>query len=317
MSLRFVTPRTALVIAVVTWASAFPMIRIALNGYTPVELALMRHAVASLVFLGYALATRVKLPPLGDLVRIGGLGVLGLAAYIVLLAQGQRGLPAGTASLLIASSPVWMIALAAAFSGERPSTGVILAMLVSFAGAGLIAASRGGVGGFGVHAFAILGAAIAGAIYSVFLRPYTVRYGAATVTMVSIWGATLSLLPAAAGLIDAVRAASPAATGAVIYLGAVPAVIGYAAFAYGSARSSAASAGVALYLVPVATMLMAYWLLGEVPSAISLLGGGLVLAGVVAVNLGGPRLSGRGGKIKMARWTPKSSAASDICSSTG
>ncbi len=318
MSLRFLSPRAALAIAVVTWASAFPLIRIALNGYTPVQLALLRYVVASVVFLGYSAVTRVRLPPLRDLVRIGGLGVLGLAAYIVLLGYGQRGVSAGAASLLVATSPVWMLALAAVFSGERPSIGVIGAMALSFLGAALIAGSRGGgVGGFGAHALAVLAAAVIGAVYSIFLRPYTVRHGAVMVTMVSVWGATLALLPAVAGIGDAVRAAPSSATAAVVYLGIVPAVIGYAAWAYGSARASAASAGVALYVVPVVTMLMSFGLLGEVPTTISLLGGGLVLAGVVGVNLRGRRLSGAAGKIKMARWTPKSSAASDICSSTG
>ncbi|HKA89409.1 MAG TPA: DMT family transporter [Haliangiales bacterium] len=315
MSLRFLSPRTALAIAVVTWASAFPMIRIALVGYTPVELALFRYLVASVVFAGYAVVARVRLPPLGDLARMAGLGVLGMAVYFVLLGYGQRGVSAGAASLLVSTSPVFMVGLAAAFKGERPSPGAIAAMGVSFLGAAIIAGSHGGgVGGLGTHALAVLGAALVGAFSTIFLRPYSLRYGAVTATMVSAWGATLALVPAAPGLAGTVAAAPAAATAAVVYLGLVPAVIGYAAWSYGAARSSAASAGVALYVVPVVTMVLSFLLLGEVPAMVSLAGGALVVAGVVGVNLGGARLSRGAAKITMARWTPKSSAASDISS---
>jgi len=307
------SPRAALAMCVVTWASAFPAIRIALEGFAPLQMALLRHIIASAVFVAYAVATRVRLPRLGDFLRIAGLGTLGLALYGVLLGYGQTGVSAGAASLLIATSPVWMLILAATFSGERPAPRVLAAMLVSFLGAALIAGSHGGgVRGFGLPAFAVLAAAAVGATYTIFLRPYTARYGAMTVTMVSAWGATLALLPGLPGLVRALPAAPPAAIGAAIYLGAIPAVIGYAAWAYGAARSTAASAGVALYIIPVATMVLSYLILGEVPTLASIGGGALVLAGVVGVNLRS-RLSAAVPPIRMARWTPRSSAASDIC----
>src|SRR5262249_27947157 len=215
MSLRFLSPRTALAIAVVTWASAFPMIRIALVGYTPVELALFRYLVASVVFAGYAVVARVRLPPLGDLARMAGLGVLGMAVYFVLLGYGQRGVSAGAASLLVSTSPVFMVGLAAAFKGERPSPGAIAAMGVSFLGAAIIAGSHGGgVGGLGTHALAVLGAALVGAFSTIFLRPYRLRYGAVTAAVVSAGGATLALRPAAPGLAGDGRPGPAAGAGA-------------------------------------------------------------------------------------------------------
>jgi len=274
--------RIALLFTIVSWASAFPLIRIGLEGYTPAELALLRYGVAALVFAAYAIARRVRLPPLGDALRIAGLGMLGIALYGVLLGYGERALPAGTASLLISSSPVWMVALAAAFSGERPSRAALLSVGISFLGAALIAVGDG-VGGFDLHAVAVIGSAIAGATYSVFLRPYTARYGAVRVTLVAVWGATLALLPGGPGLVDAVRAAPAASTWAVLFLGVVPGALGYVAWAYASARASAATAGVALYLVPVVAMVPSNWMLGEVPSVVALAGGALVLAGVASL----------------------------------
>src|SRR5262249_42552668 len=125
MSLRFLSPRTALAIAVVAWASAFPMIRIALVGYTPVELALFRYLVASVVFAGYAVVARVRLPPLGDLARMAGLGVLGMAVYFVLLGYGQRGVSAGGARLPVAPAPGVLGGWVPAFWGARRGPGAV------------------------------------------------------------------------------------------------------------------------------------------------------------------------------------------------
>jgi hypothetical protein len=63
-----------------------------------------------------------------------------------------------------------------------------------------------------------------------------------------------------------------------------PGALGYAGWAYVSARASAAVAGSALYLVPAVSMLLSHLVLGEVPSAAALAGGALVLAGVAAVH---------------------------------
>ncbi len=60
--------------------------------------------------------------------------------------------------------------------------------------------------------------------------------------------------------------------------------MGYASWAYASARATAATAGSALYLVPAVTMVLSNLVLGEVPSGAALVGGALVLAGVAAVH---------------------------------
>jgi drug/metabolite transporter (DMT)-like permease len=275
--------RIALAVAVVTWASAFPMIHMALEGYTPVQIALLRYAVAAVILGGYAVAARITLPPWRDMLPIAGLGVLGIALYNVLLSSGQQGVSSGAASLLVASSPVFMVVLAALFSGERPASSAVGGMLVSFLGVALIASARAGGVGLSGHAFLVLGSAAVGAIYSVFLRPYTLRHGAGPVLVVAVWGSVVALLPAVVGIGEAVSRAPAISTAAVVYLGAVPGVVGYGAWTYASARANAAAAGVALYLVPVVTMLLSLWLLGEIPTAISLVGGALVIGGVAAV----------------------------------
>ena len=268
----------------VAWASAFPAIRIALAAYSPAQLALFRFVVAGAVLLGIGGAARLRPPAARDLLSIGLLGALGIAGYAVLLGYGQQHVPAGSASMLIASAPVWMVVIAAALGREKPTAGALIGIGVSFSGVALIAAGRGLGPAFGPHALAVLGAAVAGAVYNILQRPLVAKYGALRFTIVAVWGGAIALLPAASGIFGAVRAAPPSATLAVLYLAVVPGALGYAAWAYVLGRTSAATAGSALYLIPAVSMLLSNALLGEVPSRIGLIGGALVIAGVAIVH---------------------------------
>src|SRR5262245_58989207 len=148
--------RGALGAAVLTWASSFPLIRMALESYSPAQLAFLRYSIVSAVLFAYTRVTRAALPPLRDTIRLALLGVLGMAVYALLLMHGQREVPAGEASLIISSSPVWMVLLAALFAGERPSLAGTLSVAVSFAGTAVIAlhgsSTSGGVPQIGTHA---------------------------------------------------------------------------------------------------------------------------------------------------------------------
>jgi drug/metabolite transporter (DMT)-like permease len=290
-------------LTVVAWASAFPAIRVALGAYTPAQLAFFRFSVAAVVLLGVGAAARLRPPSPKDALRMGLLGTLGFATYALLLGFGQRSIPAGSASLLIASAPVWMVLIAALLGRERPTRRALIGIAVSFSGVALIAAGKGIGLTSGPHAAAVLGAAIVAAVYNVLQKPLLSRYGALLFNIVAALGGVLVLSPAAVELPAAVRTAPTAATLAVVYLALVPSVLGYLGWSYVLARASAAAAGSVLYLVPAVSMLLSNLLLGEVPSALALGGGALVLAGVATVH----RRSGV--RVQLPRVAPQAAPA--------
>ena len=53
-------------ITITLWASAFPAIRVGLQAFSPVHVALLRYLVAALVLAGYAAITRMPLPRRAD-----------------------------------------------------------------------------------------------------------------------------------------------------------------------------------------------------------------------------------------------------------
>lgn len=271
-------------VTILSWGSAFTGIHTALGHYSPAHLALLRYLVASAALAAYAFAARLRRPRRQDLPGLGLLGLFGIAFYNLALGYGQTTIPAGTASLLVTSKPVWMALLAAAIFRERLRPWGWLGIALGFAGAAVIALGTGGGLGVDPRALVVLAAALASAAYSLGQKPFLTRYSASECTAYAVWGGTLCFLPFASGLPQAIRTAPPAATLAVVYLGLVPAVLGYVFWAYILARVPAATAGSYLYLVPPTAMLIAWIWLGEAPTALALLGGALIIAGVVLVN---------------------------------
>ncbi|MGH3153305.1 MAG: EamA family transporter, partial [Streptosporangiaceae bacterium] len=101
-------------------ASAFPAITVAVRGLGPAGLAVARLVIASVALGLAAVWLGVRRPRGRDLPLIALCGLAGMTGYQLLLNAGERVVPAGTASLLVATAPVYASVLAVLFLGEHP-----------------------------------------------------------------------------------------------------------------------------------------------------------------------------------------------------
>lgn len=297
----FLTPRVlfTLLFAVVFWASAFAGIRAGLQSYPPAHLAIVRFLVASAVLVIYAALSHFRRPELKDLPGFALTGLLGITYYNIALNYGETKVPAGTASLLIASTPIWTAIFASLGLRERLSTWGWLGILLSFTGVGIIAHSESEGQGFHLsfHALVILSSSIFSGIYIVMQKHYLGRYRALEFTAYSIWFGTLFMLPFGGGLLTTLRHAALANTIAVVYLGIFPAALAYVAWAYVLSHAPASRTASLLYLIPVCAIFIAWVWLREIPKPLSLLGGIVALLGVMVVNFLGHRQSESGNSL--------------------
>lgn len=274
----------AICVVLIIWASAFAGIRAGLESYSPGVLALLRFLVASSLLAVYALAVRMPLPALRDVPMILLTGFLGFTVYHVGLSYGEVTVESGSASLLIASAPVFTALLAVRFLGERMGVAGWVGTLASFGGVALISFGEGQGFSMDPGVLPILLAAASESVFFVVQRPYLDRYGSLHFTAYCIWAGTLFMVVWAPGLWEEVAEASFESTASIVYLGIFPTVIAYAALAYVFSRLPASRAASFLYAIPVLAFVIAWVWLGETPTWLSVVGGTIALSGVVIVN---------------------------------
>jgi drug/metabolite transporter (DMT)-like permease len=284
----------ALVVAALTgtvflWASSYSAIRVGLDTFGPGQVALARLAVASLVLAPYALAARMRLPDKRDLPAVVLCGFLAFGVYHVVLNYGQITVSAGAASILIGTAPIFTALWATAFLGEHLRAWGWVGFAMGLFGATLVSVGEGGGFGLDPGALLVLLAAICVSVYFVLQKPYLAKYGALPFTTYAIWVGTLISLFFLPGLVAQAGAASAGSLVSMLYLGVFPTALGYVTYAYAFSRMPASRAVSFLYLIPVMAYLIAWVWLGEVPAALSVVGGGVALSGVVIVNTLGKR----------------------------
>ncbi|MCJ7738530.1 MAG: EamA family transporter [Anaerolineae bacterium] len=266
------------------WSSAFVGIRIGLRTFTPGHLVLLRFVVASIVLAVYALLTRMPFPDRRDLPALAMVGFTGIALYQVLLTYGQTTVDAGTASFLVATGPIFTALFAVAFAGERLKPWGWAGVITGFAGGVLIALSEGRGLRISMGAMLILGAAVATAVFSVVQKRLLEKYTALQVMAFAMWTGTALMLVFSPGLLSAVRSAPLKATLVVVYLGVFPAALGYVLWSYLHSKIPVSVCGSFLYLIAPIAAVMGWIALDETPALISLLGGGVSVAGVVILS---------------------------------
>lgn len=273
------------------WSSAFAAIRHAVRDYSPTSLAVVRFVLASGALWLFARwrarrpgAPAPAPPTRGDRIRAAVAGLLTVPVYQVALNAGSRTVPAGVASLLVNTGPIFTAIAATLFLRERMGVRGWTGLLIAFAGAALV--SWGVAGGlrFEGDVGLVMVAAVAQAAYFAVSKPILARRGAFETTCHQIWWGTLFMLPFAPEAWHALQEAPMAATWSAIYLGLFPGAIGYVTWTYTLSRLPASRASSLLYLVPPLAFTIAWVGLGEQPTWLSALGGVPILVGLALIN---------------------------------
>jgi drug/metabolite transporter (DMT)-like permease len=218
------------------------------------------------------------------------IGVLLLAVGNGLVMWAEKTIPSGTAALIVATVPVWILLLDGLRPGGQPWTGrVWIGTAIGLAGVALVARPEAGVDAG--HWPAIVGLQVACLAWtggSLYAQSVPKRLPIATAAAIEMLAGSLVL--AALGRLfaeDASRlwAASPRAWGAFAYLVVFGSLVGFTAFAYCLNELPATTVGTYAYVNPVVAVFLGWLILGETLTPGLLGGGALIVLSVVLTTL--------------------------------
>jgi drug/metabolite transporter (DMT)-like permease len=276
----------ALLLMVLIWGINFPVAKAALAELSPLAFNALRFPLAALVVLA-ALRRRGGFlwPAPGDRLRVFGLGVLGNVFYQQFFIFGLALTRAGTASLLLAATPIITALLSAAVGHERVGARTWIGVIATFVGITLVVVFGGASEDAGASLLGdllMIGASISWAVYTVGSRSLIERYGSVQFTAWTLWTGAIGLC--LIGLPSVLRtdlaAVSARAWFGVVYAGALSIGIAYLIWYYGVRQIGNTRTAAYANLVPVVALIAAWLQLGEVPVAGQLVGAGVILTGL-------------------------------------
>ncbi len=283
-----ITPRLALAIGIAAVSSGSIFVRFAQAGASSLAIAAYRLGLATLILLPIAwLRHRRELQRLpaaewGWLLASGLFLAVHFATWITSLEYTS----VASSVALVSTSPLW-VALFAWIAWREPMTpslvlGLALALcgsiVISFAEARSAISSRPFLG----NALALVGAlAVSG--YWLIGRRMRRRFPLIPYVTVVYGAAALALLAAALLFGHPLAGFKPQTYGWFLLLALLPQLLGHSSFNWALGHLPAAYVAVATLGEPIGAAILAFFALGEVPSALKVAAAVLILAGIYLV----------------------------------
>ncbi len=279
-------------ILVVVWAFAFLFIKIGLEELSFVNLTIMRFLIVCLVLILILFFQKKRFSKLHkkDIVPIFLLGFFGVIVYHLGLNYGEQFISPAAASLIIATVPVQIIILSTIFLKEKIGLKKLIGIIIALCG--VVVISIWGKAGASIHieyisaVLAVLIAAIMSALYTIAGKKLLTRYSALSLTTYVMLLGSLGLTPFIRGsLLDQISKMSMTGWFAVIFLGVFSTVVGYGLWYIVLKIKSASEISIYLYAIPVLSTIISYFMFKEKITLMFILGGFLVIAGLIIVNI--------------------------------
>jgi drug/metabolite transporter (DMT)-like permease len=274
-----------LVLLAVLWGSSFTFIKMSLEGLTPGQLVLSRLILGAAVLLAIVGLRKVALPRgAGVWAHIAAAALFGNVIPFLGLSYGEQTTGAGIAGVLIGSTPLLTLMIAAAaLPTERASSRKIIALLVGFVGVVLVIGPWNEALGSVNGRLACFGAAVSYAIGFVYVRKYLSPRGLPSLALAASQLVAAAVLQAVVTPFLSWR--TPDFTGrvtfSIIFLGVLSTGLAYVLYFRLIGDVGATTASAVNYLVPVAAVAISVAVLSE-PVTWNLVLGGLVVLGGVA-----------------------------------
>ena len=291
-SRRRLLPWLSLLVVWVVWGSTYLAMRVVVHEMPPLPAAATRFLCAGGVMGLVALVVdrRHGWPGRRQWLDYSLIGVLLLSVGNALVMWAEQTVPSGTAALIVATVPVWILLLDGLRAGGQPWTArVWIGTAVGLAGVALVARPEGRLDAAHVMAVVALQVAtLSWTVGSLYAQSVPKRLPLASAAAIEMLAGSLVLI-AASWLLgiggSRMAAASARAWGGVLYLVVFGSLVGFTAFAYCLNELPATTVGTYAYVNPVVAVILGAVVLAEPLTPGLLVGGLLIVLSVVLTTL--------------------------------
>lgn len=279
---------SALGFATACWGTAAAATKLGLSAFRPATQLLVELVVAT-IFLWLPAVAIGHRPRIGSLRTYAMLAVLDPALPFLLILIGLRSSTAANAALLVSLESFVAVGFAVVIGAERVTrvfaTGAVLAVT------GALLVSSSGTSGFALGDLLFLAATVPLGLAVVVARRIAPSTPSSEITRYQTGFATAILVPCVAveWLLTGgptTRHADTGAWGAAIYAGVIGLAMSNLMFNFALGKLSAATAGLALNLVPLIGVVAAVAVLGDHLTTAEAIGGGLIVVGLALPSCG-------------------------------
>jgi len=284
-------------LAGVLWGTVFPALKLALGGFSPLEIALLRGLIGALSLgLVYSGLGRWEVFHLDRRAfpRLFILALAGAGAFWPIQTFSVARSTSANAAFLVTTYPVLVTVLAPILLGEALSREKAAGLVLALSGAYLVISGGQVLGLFGSRTLLGDGLALLASLcfagYILLNKRWSPGLKLSPETL-SFYTFALALPPLllAAGFSSATSgwgqsAPTPVTWGAALWLGIMATAGAFLALNLGLKEAAVSRSVVHLLLIPLVATLLSYLLLGEEMTPAQITGGGLILVGILASN---------------------------------
>jgi len=277
----------SIILTVIIWGLSFLSIKVAIEVIPPMTLGFVRFVIAS-IFLFVVIKIKEPNTKLNkkDLPLMAVAGFIGVTIYFFFENNGVKILPASTASIVIATIPIFTFVAEAIVYKTSLTKLKILSLILSFIGVLFIVDLNfkefnffSSIKGY----LFMLGAVFSWVTYSLVTKPLFGKYSQlAIVYYQSIFG-TILFFPFTLFESTNISMINTSIILNVVYLGVFCSAIGYYTYVYAMDHLGVSTSSLYLNALPLVTVIASYFILNEKIVLTQIIGGILIVLSVYIV----------------------------------
>ncbi len=263
---------------IITWGSSYVFVEIGLHEFSPSQIASYRFIIASLTMLPVVFLKKIRIPTLKEGLVLCVISTVGVATYHIALNVSTLHYSANSVSFVANSLPIFITVISGILLKERTPLLGWISLLIGLIGVAILNYNDGF--DFEWSTIVLLVIPLSSSLFFILQKPLLKTLEPYEVMFYTILIGSLILVLFDSSLIEKAFESSFISNLSIIYLGVVPTAISYNLWAYVLTKMDVSAASRYIYLVPVFTMFFSFFMLGELPSFNSFLGGSVILSGV-------------------------------------